>query len=556
MAGSEILGRICSIKNEEVRTLLLKVSLHGEVLGPLRSSLQSATEIEFGGYDLTKWCGAARSKDGRLFFVPLNEARVLVLNPQDGRLTHLEPHDALPSVRHDSVLYTTAVLGLDGAIYGVPGDAKEVLRINPARAAGAEDVVTTIPIDVASKRHLTPQDTNLHNTSRSSSVHHTIADQVSSYRDMTSDDPLDDRRKWMGSAMASDGIIYCAPYAANTILKIDSSKNVPEVTEIPLPSKFCMVEEKFVGAVYSNRTRCVYFIPANAEAIMKYVPHENDFSYVGQPEESGLRRGLRSGDPYKFTGCAIAVDKNDEEKIFTAPCHATKLLIFNTKTEKSVWAKCKTEDGRTVDFELSSQIEWKYSGVLHLNGQIFVIPGNCGQALSIDPTSNEVKEIGEELPVKFGRVYVGQGIAAHDRFIYCSTRNRHNLVRLDGMYAETRAMEPEADPFHEMLLFWRERPTLWFVGLTHNLFRSEFLAWFEEQSEKAGGPRWLRDSCGLGTISSNRKTSEQLSTRIASIPNGTAVAIIALRLCILLADYWLTSSTELFEQILSCSEYP
>ena len=170
MAGSEILGRICSIKNEEVRTLLLKVSLHGEVLGPLRSSLQSATEIEFGGHDLTKWCGAARSKDGRLFFVPLNEARVLVLNPQDGRLTHLEPHDALPSVRHDSVLYTTAVLGLDGAIYGVPGDAKEVLRINPARAAGAEDVVTTIPIDVASKRHLTPQDTNLHNTRNETST--------------------------------------------------------------------------------------------------------------------------------------------------------------------------------------------------------------------------------------------------------------------------------------------------------------------------------------------------------------------------------------------------
>jgi hypothetical protein len=31
---------------------------------------------------------------------------------------------------------------------------------------------------------------------------------------------------------------------------------------------------------------------------------------------------------------------------------------------------------------------------------------------------------------------------------------------------------------------------------------------------------------------------------------GTAVATIALRLCILLADYWLTSSTELFEQML------
>ena len=164
-----------------------------------------------------------------------------------------------------------------------------------------------------------------------------------------------------------------------------------------------------------------------------------------------------------------------------------------------------------------------------------MIPGNVGQALRIDPTTNNVSMLGEPLPSTTGRVYIGQGAESLDRFLYCSSRNRDHLMRIDtsdrhelkkkesnistGSIKDVKIMNESSEDKDEMASFWRDRPTLFFVALTHAIFRQEFLEWLKNQSNV--DTLELARSCGKGLDwqREDLNSVEKLSRRLASIPD-------------------------------------
>ena len=119
------------------------------------------------------------------------------------------------------------VLGSDGCVYGVPGHARSVLRIDPTT-----DTVQTVR----------GEDEAL----------------------------LEGRYKWLRGNLHPDGSIYCIPCHADRVLRIDCSSDPPALS---LVGDRHPGEWKWHGAVLSPHDKCIYAIPQFAEAVLRLLPH-------------------------------------------------------------------------------------------------------------------------------------------------------------------------------------------------------------------------------------------------------------------------------------------
>jgi hypothetical protein len=120
-----------------VRSKLCDLAMKGLSLGPLRQTKDvQKIRVDFGTSSM--WYAAVKAESGNLFFLPKSTfaAGVLILDTLTGnhRRIHLSEEvtsSASQLQEKPGLLYTSAVLGSDGFIYGIPGNALQVLRINP-----------------------------------------------------------------------------------------------------------------------------------------------------------------------------------------------------------------------------------------------------------------------------------------------------------------------------------------------------------------------------------------------------------------------------------------
>ena len=133
--------------------------------------------------------------------VPQNEIRLLDSEPLMGQEKWLG-----------------GVLGSDGCVYGVPGHARTVLRVDPST-----DKVETVG------------------------------------------GPYEGKFKWLRGNLHPDGAIYCIPCHATTILRIDCNTNPPTLSEFGGPHEGLW---KWHGAVLSPHDGCIYGIPQFAETVI------------------------------------------------------------------------------------------------------------------------------------------------------------------------------------------------------------------------------------------------------------------------------------------------
>ena len=162
------------------------------------------------------------------------------------------------------------VLGSDGCVYGVPGHARTVLKIDPR----TDDVCTI-------------------------------------------GGPLLGKYKWLRGNLHPDGSIYCIPCHAETVLKIDCTASPPRISEIGGPHPGIW---KWHGAVLSPYDGCIYGIPQFAESVLKIDPQKQTTSEIGGPfpgaSPTGKHKwygGLLGGDGciYGIPQCATSVLKID-----------------------------------------------------------------------------------------------------------------------------------------------------------------------------------------------------------------------------------------------------
>ena len=147
------------------------------------------------------------------------------------------------------------VLGFDGKLYGIPFKATHVVQFHP----------TDTPM-----KQIGPH---------------------------FSDDGI----KWSDGVMADSGVIYCIPFVSDKVLKIETNvgENNGNVTIIDAKLPEEGANAKWASGATSKIDGCIYCMPFNANRILKIDPKDDSFQSVG--EDLGNKQ-------YKFSG-AIA-DEN------------------------------------------------------------------------------------------------------------------------------------------------------------------------------------------------------------------------------------------------------
>jgi hypothetical protein len=121
--------------------------------------------------------------------------------------------------------------------------------------------------------------------------------------------------KWMCGVRANTGSIYCAPYCAQHILKIDTIQGTVEtLDDVDLPETGHFLWES--GALAADNS--IYYMPSKARRIMRLNPDNDSLSSVGDD--------LGGGFPTcKYSGTVVGND----DCVYGIPNYAKRIIKFD-----------------------------------------------------------------------------------------------------------------------------------------------------------------------------------------------------------------------------------
>ncbi|CAK0797693.1 unnamed protein product [Prorocentrum cordatum] len=167
--------------------------------------------------------------------------------------------------------------------------------------------------------------------------------------------------KWRAAARAGDGVIYCPPWNASRVLRIDSTKGPPvEVDEVgpdlgPSGRKY--------RSAFAGRDGCIYCIPWCAGRVLRIEPEAGTAALVG-PDFGP--------DPDKWRFCTLCADG----AVYAVPWHAARVLRVDTLTSAVELIGPDCGRGRGL---------WR-TGVSGLDGKLYCPPSGAARVLRLDPS--------------------------------------------------------------------------------------------------------------------------------------------------------------------------
>jgi hypothetical protein len=375
----------------------------------LTTLIDIGVEIE----DCWRWCDFVDGKNGFFYGIPYNARRVVKFNPVDKSLTEIGPD--LGEGEHK---WWCGVLANTGSIYCAPYDAEHILKIKTN-----DDTVETL------------DDVELPETG---------ADGL-----------------WESGALAPDNHIYYMPAYAHRIMRLNPDNDTLSSVGDDLGGEGTW---KYSGTVVGNDD-CLYGIPDEATRIAKYNPADPDTtSTVGEEAEEQFDcagNGALGGDGYIYAanrfGQVLKVDivNNNytwigdpifsesgrqgwgnpivgvDKCIYWPPLDANRVLKFDPETQQlpSLVGDDLGEGG------------WKWlSGALAAtDGVIYCIPYyNYTQILAIDP----FKELSMTLqnnfiqhPQELGRLFVKDD-EEYDETFYKSAVRKFGIEKVFELIEE------------------------------------------------------------------------------------------------------------------------
>jgi hypothetical protein len=253
--------------------------------------------------------------------------------------------------------WSTFVDGKDGFLYGIPYFARRVVKFNPL-----DKSFTEIGPDLG-----------------------------------------DGEMKWMCGVRANNGRIYCAPFGADHILKIDTIQGTVETldnVELPETGDWLWAS----GALAADNN--IYYMPDSARRIMKLNSDNDSLSSVGDDLGEG---------GFKYSGTVVGNDKC----LYGIPYLATRVVKYNPADPDT-------------KFRVGDEAERAFccwNGVLGGDGYIYAANG-AGQVLKIDTTSNNHTWIGDQIYSGLGHGW-GHPIVGVDKCIYWPPFNANRVLKFD-----------------------------------------------------------------------------------------------------------------------------
>jgi hypothetical protein len=247
--------------------------------------------------------------------------------------------------------------GEDGFFYGIPSDARRVVKFNPL-----DKSLTEIGPDLGNRRC-----------------------------------------KWRCGVRAKNGSIYCAPYYAEHILKINTNDDTVEtLDDVELPQTG--------GALWASgalaQDNFIYYMPDHARRIMKLNSHNDTLSSVG----------ANLGGGPKYCGTVIGND----DYVYGMTDDATCIVKFHPANPYII-----SNVGGVAEEDFMCD-----KGVVGGDGYIYAA-NRFGQVLKVDTTRNNCTWIGDR--IFSGRCGAGWGdaIIGVDKCIYWPPLYAKRVLKFD-----------------------------------------------------------------------------------------------------------------------------
>jgi hypothetical protein len=209
------------------------------------------------------------------------------------------------------------------------------------------------------------------------------------------------RYKWNCGVRDKHGRIYCAPYNANHILKINTNDGTVETLDnVELPETGIGLWTPGARATDNH----IYYMPYHAHRIMRLNPDNDSLSSVGDD----------LGDGWKYNGTVVGND----DCVYGIPHYARRIVKFDPTNPDTIYF-VGGEAGRL--FRCGN-------GVLWGDGNIYAV-NHSGQVLKVDTTLNNYTWIGEIIYSR-GRGW-DDPIVGVDKCIYWPPRIANRVLKFD-----------------------------------------------------------------------------------------------------------------------------
>jgi hypothetical protein len=350
-----------------------------------------------------KWSAFVDGGDGFLYGIPYNARRVVKFDPLDKSLTEIGP-----DLGEGKWKWQCGVLANTGSIYCAPFRADHILKIDTIQGT----VETLHNVEV----------------------------------------PETGRDLWMSGALAPDNNIYYMPTNARRIMRLNPDND----TLSSVGDDIGEGEYKYSGTVVGN-DNCLYGIPDYATHIVKFDPTKPDTtSTVGEEVEEGFQEewfncgnGILAGDGYIYAanryGQVLQIDTTNhsdytwigdvigwgwgagpivgaDKCIYWPPCLANRVLKFDPETQQMP-SLVGADIGQGYD-------KWK-GGALATDGVIYCIPYCSKQILAIDPfkdISMTLQNNFRQYPHELGRIFAKDD-ECNETF-YCSAVRKFGIEKV------------------------------------------------------------------------------------------------------------------------------
>eukprot|EP00164_Ancoracysta_twista_P008236 GFYU01011840.1.p1 GENE.GFYU01011840.1~~GFYU01011840.1.p1 ORF type:complete len:387 (-),score=76.85 GFYU01011840.1:40-1200(-) len=308
-----------------------------------------------------KWLGGELAANGMIYGIPGTAPQVLKIDPTTGETSLIGP------VFPEKFKWLRGIHSpRDNCIYGIPSNATSILRIDPSN------------------------------------------DKVSTFGG-----PLDGVWKWHGGVMAADGNIYCIPCCATSVLKIvpgDPEKGLePSVEFIGVDVPELAGNHKWYGGLLGC-DGCVYGIPNCAKSVVKINPATSEVTTIGDLPSGGQKwhGGVTHPD-----GCVYGVPSHHEHVLRIDP-RTGDVTTFGDAIDPGTWRP----NGK-----------YKYGGAtVGPDNAIYCFPSDAERVLKITPSNDEVKLIGPpwQCHNKWQNGFVGR-----DSNVYAIPCNADGVLRIE-----------------------------------------------------------------------------------------------------------------------------
>ncbi|KAG7373265.1 hypothetical protein IV203_033989 [Nitzschia inconspicua] len=379
--------------------------------------------------------GAYDPSDGTIYGIPANSPAILVIRPDEHGEYRLQSIPLPKRVANGSMKWLRGIIS-DGLLWAIPAWADSVLCVDidaywgrRKLPDGQTDYVNLIPLPESHPKGMrwqwhgagiNKEKTGIFcvpsNAKKVLKVD-TIT-KTTSFIDIDFDPDqypgftLDCTNKWYGGITGDDNAVYCIPYRASGVLRIDTETNTAKI----IGPNYGVGNYFWHGGIKRNGK--IYAHPSHADTVLVIDTRED---VKGAISELPIHRHNEDDNnlkgTYKWLGGAVGADGN----IYCPACDTSAILKINVQTDH-----CNTQGFAGVD-----RNKWQ-GGILGRDNCVYTIPANGVHVCRIatDPTiegENVVQLLGDLPPHKDK----WQGAAVgKDGSLYFIPENGYRVMRV------------------------------------------------------------------------------------------------------------------------------